>query len=401
MIIKPIIKYNVHLTSHPLGIKEFIKQQIDYVKKQDKITNPPRIALVVGSSSGYGLASRISLAFGGNTFTIGVSTGGGPKGKRTGKAGFWNTHWFNYNANKDNIKFKNFVGDAFSHDLKAEIIAYLKEHNLKIDLLVYSLASGVRTNPDTKEKIISALKPINQEINTYSIDIATKEKTKLSIGAATKDEIANTIYTMGGGDWEIWINQLLKQDLLSLNFKTIAYTYIGGEITKYIYRNGTIGEAKKDLENTSQVLNEKLKNINGNAYISVSKAIVSKASVFIPYMVVYGSCLFNQMLKAKNHETVIAHKYRLFKDILYSNNLKNELDIKGRIRLDKWEMDDNIQKSTIEKMQLFTKDYKQFLNLPGTKLFLQNFYRINGFGFENVDYQQEIDVLQLLKETNQ
>ena len=399
MVIKPLIRFNVHLTAHPLGLKEFVKKQIDYVKSQDKINNAPKTALIVGSSSGYGLASRISLGFGAKTFTIGVSTGGAPKGKRSGKAGFWNTHWFNYFASQENIKYKNFVGDAFSHELKDEIIKYLKDNKIKIDLLVYSLASGIRINPDSKEKVTSALKPIGKTIDTFSIDINSLEKKPLKVESANQEEIKNTIYTMGGDDWKIWINKLKESDVLNQNFKTVAYTYIGGEVTKDIYRDGTIGEAKKDLEKTASDLNNDLKLINGNSYVSVSKAIVSKASVFIPYMIVYGSCLFDEMMSDNTHESVIAHKYRLFKDILYGDLLNDNLDKQGRIRLDKFEMDEKIQEKAIAKMQLFNNEYENFLKLKGFKKFVDNFYKINGFNFENINYEEDVDIESLLETT--
>ncbi len=399
MVIKPLIRFNVHLTAHPLGLKEFVKKQIDYVKSQDKINNAPKTALIVGSSSGYGLASRISLGFGAKTFTIGVSTGGAPKGKRSGKAGFWNTHWFNYFASQENIKYKNFVGDAFSHELKDEIIKYLKDNKIKIDLLVYSLASGIRINPDSKEKVTSALKPIGKTIDTFSIDINSLEKKPLKVESANQEEIKNTIYTMGGGDWKIWINKLKESDVLNQNFKTVAYTYIGGEVTKDIYRDGTIGEAKKDLEKTASDLNNDLKLVGGHSYVSVSKAIVSKASVFIPYMIVYGSCLFDEMISDNTHESVIAHKYRLFKDILYGNLLNDNLDKQGRIRLDKFEMDEKIQKKAIAKMQLFNNEYENFLKLKGFKKFVDNFYKINGFNFKNINYEEDVDIESLLEST--
>ena len=400
MVIKPLVRFNVFLTAHPLGLKEFVKEQIDYVKKQNKLTNPPKVVLVVGSSSGYGLASRIGLAFGGNALTIGVSTGGAPKGKRTGKAGFWNTHWFNYFARQDNLKYKNFVGDAFSYELKDEIIDYLKANNLKVDLVVYSLASGVRINPDTKVKVNSALKPIGKNIDTFTVDVASLEKKPLKVEAASEEEIDNTIYTMGGDDWKMWIDRLQKGQVLNQGFKTVAYTYIGGDVTKDIYREGTIGAAKKDLEKTTAKLDKSLQPLGGKSYVSVSKAIVSKASVFIPYMIVYGSCLFDEMMNNNSHESVIAHKYRLFYDLLYGTNLNSNVDEKGRIRLDKFEMDSSIQQKTIAKMDLFNNDYASFLKMKGFKTFVNNFYKINGFNYSNINYEEDIDIEKLLKSTS-
>ena len=398
MKIKANIRMNVHLNTNPLGIKKGIEEQIDFVKAQPKLKNAPKNALVLGGAAGYGLATRIALAFGGDTKTISVSRGGAPRGKRTGSAGYWSALYFDKLAKEAGIDSKSFFLDVFSHESRKIIADYIRKEYGKLELLVYSIAAGVRVNPDNGEKIVSSLKPVGKAIDTFTIDIDTLSKKELKVEAASQDEIDNTVYCMGGGDWKLWVEFLLQEDLLAKNFKTVTYTYIGGEVTKDIYRDGTIGFAKKNLEQSAKELDLLLKNkVDGRAYVSSSKAIVSKASVFIPSMVVYGSALFEAMLNQNKHESIIQHKHRLLNDFIY-NDFSDVL-----IRLDEFELDSNVQKEVLKHMELFNKDSAAFFNLKGAKLFIDNFYKVNGFNFNDVDYETDIDLEKLQKnlEANQ
>ncbi len=388
MIIKPTIRMNVHLTAHPKGIEALIKEEIKYVKSQPKLKSGPKNALILGGAAGYGLATRVALAFGANTETISVSRGGEPKGKRTGSAGYWAAKYFDKLANKEGIKSHSIFADCFSHETRKMVADEIRSKFGKLELLVYSIAAGVRVNPDTGEKVVSSLKPIDKKINTFTIDVSTREKKELVVETASKEEINNTIYCMGGEDWKLWVDFLLEEDLLTENFKTVTYTYIGGDVTKGIYREGTIGEAKKHLEATAKKLDTKLiEKLNGRAYVSASKAIVSKASVFIPSMVVYGSALFEASLNQGKHESIIEHKWRLFNDFIYGEKNHESL-----IRLDEYELDSDVQKEVHNYMALFHENPEKFFNLKGAKLFMKNFYKINGFEVDGIDYDQEVDI---------
>lgn len=386
MLIKPLIRNNVLATAHPLGIEQNIKHQIEFVKNQESFKGPKNV-LIIGGSSGYGLASRIALTFAGKSNTVNVSYENGPKGKMTGTAGHWNNYYFNKLTNIGT--HYDFVGDAFSFEMKNKVISYLKNNNIKIDLVIYSLASGVRKNPETGEIIKSSLKTIGSEFIGKTVDIKTKTIKELTVQPATESEIKDTIYVMGGDDWSLWINSLLDNNCLNLEAKTISYTYIGGEVTAPIYREGTIGKAKIDLENTQQNLNKILKTkINGEALISSSKAVTTKASVFIPGMALYMSSLYDVMLKKGTHESIIEHKYRLFKDMIYGNNIVS--DDLGRIRLDYFELRDEVQDEVIKNLK--TKDPLEIINSPGGKIFYNEFYQMNGFNVEGINYDDDVEI---------
>ena len=394
MIIEPKLKGSLALTSHPLGAYEFVKRQIDYVKKQEKYTGPKKV-LIIGSSSGYGLASRISLAFGASADTIGVAFEKGVEGKRVGSAGWWNTIAVSEEIRKEGLVAKNFMGDAFSNEMKNDVIKYIKEEfGGKIDLLVYSLASAVRTDPNTGEMYRSALKSTNKEITGPTINLEKETMEMGTMGIATEEEISSTVKVMGGEDWKLWIEFLDNAGVLTENFKTVAYSYLGPKVTYGIYKEGTIGAAKRDLEGTSDYLNDYLKTkYNGEAYVSLSKALMTKASAVIPIFPLYATLLY-KVMKAKGlHEGTIEQKQRLFKDMMYGG--KPELDSNRRLRPDNWEMREDVQ-SEVEAIwdTITPENFKEIGDYEGVR---EEFMQLNGFDFDNIDYSADIDLEELAK----
>jgi enoyl-[acyl-carrier protein] reductase/trans-2-enoyl-CoA reductase (NAD+) len=394
MIIKPSIRSNVFTNAHPLGCKANLEKQINELHGQPSFDGPKNV-LIIGGSSGYGLASRIALAFKGSSNTINVSFESGPKGKRSGTAGWWNNHYFKVLTEGLPTSHKDFIGDAFSKAMKEEVIEYIKATLGKIDLVIYSLASGGRKNEETGEVVRSSIKAIGETVEGKTIDIVNKTVESLTIEEATNQEILDTVYVMGGNDWQQWIHALKDNDLINQRFKTISYTYIGGPTTEKIYRKGTLGKAKEDLELKAKTMNQWLsENYKGEALISSSKAVVTKASVFIPQMPIYVAALFDVMMKKNLHETIVAHKYRLFKDMVYGQD--RIVDEEGRIRLDHLEMQEDVQVETVALMGAIND--KTLFDLKGTHQFFEDFYQIHGFNFESIDYEASVDLDQLAKE---
>ncbi len=388
MIIKPSIRSNFFTNSHPLGCRQNVLNQILEAKSLPKFNGPKNI-LIIGGSSGYGLASRIALAYGSNAHTLNVSFENEPKGSKTGSAGWWNNIYFQELAKETGNIHKDFIGDAFSPDMKEQVIQYVKEHIGKLDLVIYSLASGGRLNYQTNELIRSHIKTIGEDAVGKTIDIINLKIDDLTVTTANEQEIKDTVFVMGGSDWYDWVSALDQANVLNAGVKTISYTYIGGPTTEKIYRGGTLGRAKEDLENHAQILNDILKNkYHGEALISSSKAVTTKASVFIPQMTIYVSCLYDVMTRHGVHESILHHKYRLYKDMVYGS--KRIVDDKKRIRLDHLEMDPKIQEETISMMTTLDNDH--LLELMGTKMFLRDFYQINGFQFNEINYDQEVDL---------
>ena len=394
MVIKPKLKGSLALTNHPIGAKEFVKRQIDFVKSQDKYTGPKKV-LIIGSSSGYGLASRISVAFGAGADTIGVAFERGIEGKRIGTAGWWNTIELTKEAKKEGLLTKNFMGDAFSNEMKEDVIKYIKEEfGGKIDLLIYSLASAVRIDPSDGIMHRSALKSTEREIVGPSINLEKETMEETVMDVATPEEVASTVKVMGGEDWKLWIEALDKSGVLTENFKTVAYSYLGPKVTYGIYKEGTIGAAKRDLENTSNVLNDFLKEkYNGEAYVSLSKALMTRASAVIPIFPLYAALLYKVMKKKGIHEGTIEQKQRLLKDMMYGG--KPEFDSQRRLRPDNWEMRPDVQ-SEVEALwdQITPENFKELSDYAGAR---EEFMQLNGFDFDNVDYDADIDLDELAK----
>ena len=392
MVIKPRLKGSLALTAHPAGCEEFVKRQIDYVKKSDKYSGPKKV-LIIGSSSGYGLASRISLAFGAGADTIGVAFEKGVEGKRVGTAGWWNTVAFTEEARREGLIAKNFMGDAFSDEIKEDVIEYIKkEFGGKIDLLIYSLASGVRTDPKTGITYRSALKSTTNEIEGPTINLEKENIENGKMEVATEEELISTVKVMGGEDWKLWIEALDKADVLTEGFKTVAYSYLGPKVTYGIYKEGTIGAAKRDLERTSNELNDYLgKKYHGEAYVSLSKALMTRASAVIPVFPLYAALLYKIMKEKGIHEGTIEQKHRLLKDMIYGDH--KELDSDRRLRPDNWEMREDVQ-SAVESLwdKVTPENFKELTDYAGVR---EEFMNLNGFDFDNVDYDQDLDLDEL------
>lgn len=394
MIIEPKVKSSILLTAHPEGCRELVKQQIEYVKKE-KAYNGSKKALIIGSSSGYGLATRISLAFGGSkTETIGVAFESGPKGKRAGTAGWFNTLAFNEIANEEGIKYKNFMGDAFSKEMKEEVIKFIKEEFGQVDLVIYSLASGKRTDPTDGVTYTSALRSTTGGVTGPTVNLDDDSIYTQTMENASEEELFATVKVMGGEDWDMWIRDLAEAGCLTEGAKTFAYSYIGPKLTYGIYKDGTIGAAKRHLEKTAHDLNEYLKEkINGEAYTGVNKALVTKASAYIPIFPLYACVLF-KVMKAKGiHEGCIEQTHRLFADMIYGN--APVIDEDGRFRPDNWEMREDVQKECEEIWAKLTpENFKELSDYEGFK---HDFFQLGGFEVEGVDYSADVDIDELAK----
>jgi enoyl-[acyl-carrier protein] reductase / trans-2-enoyl-CoA reductase (NAD+) len=391
MIIKPSIRSNLFTNAHPIGCKQYVKEQIEEVKKLTPFEGPKNV-LIIGGSSGYGLASRIALAYGANANTINISFESGPKGKRSGSFGWWNNIFFQQYAKETKNTHKDFIGDAFSKQMKLDVINYIKTTFGKIDLMIYSLASGGRYDESIQDVVKSSIKTIGEDAIGKTIDIKELAVLPLTVTSASEEEIKDTVFVMGGSAWQEWIEALDETKCLNHAFKTVSYTYIGGETTAKIYRQGTLGKAKEDLELAAKHMNDLLKEkYEGEALISSNKAVVTKASVFIPQMPVYVSCLFEVMMKKGLHESIQTHQYRLFSDMIYGS--QRITDQEGRIRLDHLEMDDSVQEET--KQMMLSIDDQQLFNLEGTKRFLKEVYQIHGFEYEHIQYDEPVEMEEL------
>jgi enoyl-[acyl-carrier protein] reductase/trans-2-enoyl-CoA reductase (NAD+) len=322
--------------------------------------------------------------------TINVSFESKPKGERTGSAGWWNNIYFQEAAKKLGTTHKDFVGDAFSQEIKDTVRQYIqREFGGKIDLIIYSLAAGARMNPTTQTLVRSTLKAIGEPVQGKTIDIAELQIKDIIVPAATEQEIVDTVYVMGGSDWMDWVQQYTDANLLNQGAKAISYTYIGSKNNAKIYREGTIGRAKDDLEMYGKKIDALLKSrIQGEGLISVSKAVVTKASVFIPRIPFYVSAMFEVMKKHKVHETILQHKHRLFADMVYGT--KRLVDEQGRIRIDHHEMEPTIQKEIDALSGIY--DHDNIFELAGTKQFIEEFYQIHGFRIPGVNYEEDIDL---------
>lgn len=386
MIITPKIRGFICTTSHPEGCAAHVQQQIDYVKSLPPLKNPPKRVLVVGASTGYGLASRIVPAFGGGAATIGVFFEKEPTEKKSASAGWYNSAAFEEAATAAGLYAKSFNGDAFSHEMKKTVIAAIQADLGQIDMIVYSLASPRRVDPDTGEIYKSCLKPTGETFTNKNLNTDKKEIESVTIEPANEDEIAQTVKVMGGEDWKLWIAALADAGVLAEGFKTVAYNYIGPEVTWAIYTDGTIGRAKLHLEETAQEINARFG--EKTALVSVNKALVTQASSAIPVVPLYISLLY-KVMKAKGlHEGCIEQIQRLFADHYDAPNGPT-LDDKGRVRIDDWEMRDDVQ-AEIAKVwnEVTTENLDELSDFAG---YQQEFHRLFGFGLPGIDYDAEVD----------
>lgn len=345
MIIKPRIRGFICTTTHPVGCEANVKEQIEYTKVQGPIKNAPKRVLVVGSSSGYYLSSRIAAAFGGGASTIGVFFEKAGTEKKPGTTGWYNSAAFDKLAKEEGLYSKSLNGDAFSNEAKQKTIDLIKEDLGQIDMVVYSLASPVRKLPDTGEVIRSSLKPIGDTYTSTAVDTNKDLIIEASVEPATEQEIKDTVTVMGGEDWELWIQALSEAGVLAEGCKTVAYSYIGTELTWYIYWDGALGKAKMDLDRAATALNDKLSTTGGSANVAVLKSVVTQASSAIPVMPLYIAMVFKKMREEGVHEGCMEQIFRMFSERLYKEDGSvAEVDDKNRLRLDDWELRDDIQK---------------------------------------------------------
>lgn len=387
MIISPRTRGFICLTSHPEGCKQNVLKQINYVKSKGPVNGPKKV-LVIGASTGFGLASRITSAFGAGASTIGVYFEKPGSPGKTASAGWYNTAAFEEFANEAGLYAKSINGDAFSNEIKQQTIELIKADLGQIDLIIYSLASPKRVHPVTGETHNSVLKPIEGDFSDKTVDFHTGIVSTVSITPANDEEIKNTVAVMGGEDWEMWIDALKKENLLAQGATTVAYSYIGPEVTEPVYRKGTIGRAKDHLEATAFTITDKLEDINGKAYVSVNKALVTQASSAIPVIPLYISLLY-KVMKAKGiHEGCIEQISRLFHEHLYSGNTLGT-DEKGRIRIDDWEMRPDVQEEVFTQWQKATTEtLPEIGDLAGYK---QDFFNLFGFEVAGVDYDADVN----------
>ncbi|GGX53259.1 enoyl-ACP reductase FabV [Saccharospirillum salsuginis] len=390
MIIKPKVRGFICTTAHPEGCKVHVQEQIDYVKAHKPAATGPKNVLIIGCSNGYGLASRISAAFGHGAKTLGVMFEKEPTERRPASAGWYNTKAFEAEAEKEGLYAKSLNADAFSDDAKAQVIDVIKnEMGGQVDLVVYSLGAPRRTDPETGQTYASSLKAIGEPVTRKSLNTDTKQVGEFTLDPATDEEIHNTIKVMGGEDWERWIDQLSEAGVLAEGVKSTAYSYIGKDLTWPIYGGATIGRAKQDVDRASVAINEKLKKeLNGEANVSVLKAVVTQSSSAIPVMPLYLSILIRVMKERGTNEGCIEQVHGLLTDQLYGSGDRT-LDDQGRIRMDLNELDSDVQAEVEAIWNQVNSDNVD--ELTDFAEYQKEFFKLFGFGFDEVDYEKDVD----------
>ncbi|MDR0445225.1 MAG: trans-2-enoyl-CoA reductase family protein [Puniceicoccales bacterium] len=389
MVIKPKIRGFVCVTSHPEGCREHVREQIAYVKKQGHISGMPKKFLIIGSSTGYGLSSRVVATVGGQADTIGVFFERPEEDDRPASAGFYNARTLDEYAQQAGLVSESINGDAFSDTCKQRTIELIREKFGKVDAVVYSLASPRRIDPKTGETYRSLLKPIGQPFRGKTVNTDKKEVHEITIEPANEQEIYETIKVMGGEDWKLWMDALKSADVLSDGIQAWAYSYVGPEITWPIYTHGTIGKAKEDLERVSQVITDHLSDLHGKAFIVVNKAVVTQASSAIPVVPLYMAILFKVMKQKVLHENCIQQMDRLFRERLCGEKQMLH-DAKGRIRMDDWEMRLDVQ-DEVKRIwpEITTENLEELSDFAG---YQRDFLRLFGFGFDSVNYDADISL---------
>ena len=385
MIIEPRMRGFICLTSHPKGCEKNVLNQIDYVKSRGAINGPKKV-LVIGASTGFGLASRITSAFGSDAATIGVFFEKAPAEGKTASPGYYNSLAFEAAAGKAGLYAKSINGDAFSNEVKDQTIDLIKADLGQVDLVIYSLASPVRQHPVSGVLHRSVLKPIGDTFTQKTVDFHTGIVSDVTITPCNDEDIANTVEVMGGEDWQMWMNALNEAGVLANDALTLAYSYIGPEVTEAVYRKGTIGRAKDHLEATAFEITKQLESVNCKAYVSVNKALVTQASSAIPVIPLYISLLYKIMKEDGIHEGCIEQIQRLFEHRLYSGS-EIPTDDKGRIRIDDWEMRDDVQEKVAKLWKEATTE--SLPKIGDLKGYTSDFHNLFGFGFDGVDYQAD------------
>lgn len=386
MVIQPKIRGFICTNAHPVGCAEHVAEQIAYVKQQGQLASGPKNVLVIGASTGYGLASRITAAFGSGANTLGIFFEKEASEGKTGSAGWYNTAAFEAAAEAEGLWNKHLNGDAFTDEMKAKAIDIIRSEMGKIDLVVYSLAAPRRKDPVSGEVYSSVLKPIGQAYTAKNLNTSKREIESVSVEPANDDEIFNTVKVMGGEDWERWLDQLHAAGVLADHCQTVAYTYIGKELTWPIYGKATIGRAKEDLDRAASAITSKLSAQQGKAYVASLKALVTQASSAIPIMPLYISLLYRVMKAEGSHEGCIEQIFGLFQQCLY--NPTRQLDDAGRLRMDGKELADHIQAQVAALWdQVETNNIDDLTDYKG---YHQEFLRLFGFGYAHVDYNADV-----------
>ena len=386
MIIKPRVRGFMCITSHPSGCEKNVRDQIDYIRAQESIDAPKRV-LVIGSSTGYGLSARITAAFGSGASTLGVFFEKPGSERKSGTAGWYNSAAFHKYAEEDGLYAKSINGDAFSDDIKKTAIETIKSDMGQVDLVIYSLAAPRRQHPVTGEVFNSTLKPVGKDITMLGINTDKEVIQEFSLEKATTKEIEDTVAVMGGEDWQMWLDALSAAGVLADGATTTAFTYIGEKMTWDLYWDGTIGQAKKDLDTKVLSIREKLAQTGGDARVSVLKAVVTQSSSAIPVMPLYLAMLFKEMKAEGSHEGCIEQLYRLFTEGLYCDNPR--LDNEGRLRMDELEMRPNIQDKVAESWaKISTENLHSLTDFEGYK---QDFLGLFGFNIAGVDYEADVN----------
>jgi len=386
MIIKPRVRGFMCITSHPSGCEKNVRDQIDYIRAQKSIDAPKRV-LVIGSSTGYGLSARITAAFGSGASTLGVFFEKPGSERKPGTAGWYNSAAFHKYAEEDGLYAKSINGDAFSDDIKKTAIETIKSDMGQVDLVIYSLAAPRRQHPVTGEVFNSTLKPVGKDITMLGINTDKEVIQEFSLEKATTKEVEDTIAVMGGEDWQMWLDALGAAGVLADGARTTAFTYIGEKMTWDLYWDGTIGQAKKDLDTKVLSIREKLAQTGGDARVSVLKAVVTQSSSAIPVMPLYLAMLFKEMKAEGSHEGCIEQLYRLFTEGLYCDNPR--LDNEGRLRMDELEMRPNIQDKVAESWaKISTENLHSLTDFEGYK---QEFLGLFGFNIAGVDYEADVN----------
>lgn len=390
MIIKAKTRGFICTTTHPTGCEANIKEQIARVKADGAVVNGPKKVLVIGASTGYGMASRITAAFGSGAATLGVFLEKPATESKPGSAGWYNSGAFEKAAHAAGLYAKSINGDAFSNEVRAKAIELIKADLGQIDLVVYSLASPVRKLPDSGEVVRSVLKPIGSTYKATALDTSKDIIVDAEIEPATEEEVHNTITVMGGADWELWMHALKAAGVLAEGVKTVSYSYIGTDITWPIYWHGALGKAKEDMDRAAGALRESLADIKGSANVAVLKSVVTQASAAIPVMPLYIAMCFKVMKELNIHEGCIEQINRLFRSQLYKAG-GPELDDAARIRMDDWELRDDVQNKVKQLWPQVSND--NIFELTDYQGYKDEFLKLFGFGIAGIDYEADVDTL--------
>jgi len=387
MVIKPKVRGFLCTTTHPVGCAENVRRQIEYTRAQGAIKHGPQRVLVIGASTGYGLASSITAAFGSGASTLGIFFEKPGTEKKPGTAGWYNSAAFHDFAAEEGLYAKSINGDAFSNEVKQQTIDIIRKDLGQVDLVVYSLAAPRRTHPDTGEVFSSTLKPIGKACTQKGVNTDKEAIQDFHLEPASEEEIANTVAVMGGDDWQMWIDALADAGVLAPGAKTTAYTYIGEKLTWDIYWHGTIGAAKKDLDKRVVDIRAKLAETGGDARVSVLKAVVTQASAAIPAMPIYLAILFKVMKARGVHEGCIEQIQYLFRKGLYSS--EPEMDAEGRLRADAKELNPEVQAAVADVWDsIATENLSELSDFAGYK---REFLQLFGFEVDGVDYEADVD----------